>query len=111
MDQAREPCCRVPEQISFENMHFQPCHSTEKCCFRQKLHRIAAHRTLVQSGGRGRPHYRYAAAPGADAALRAVESSDLVLDEYRGLVAAFAASAAMPENHVLAVSVYDMPPR
>lgn len=47
-------------------------------------------RTQVASGGRGRPHYRYAAAPGADAALRAVESSDLVLDEYRGLVAAFA---------------------
>lgn len=49
------------------------------------------HRTLVPSGGRGRPHYRYASAPGADAALRAIESSDLVLDEYRGLVAAFAA--------------------
>ena len=55
------------------------------------VHDGVAHRTLVQSGGRGRPHYRYAAAPGADAALRAVESSDLVLDEYRGLVAAFAA--------------------
>lgn len=49
-----------------------------------------AERTQVPSGGRGRPHYRYAAVPGADAALVAVESSGLVLDEYRGLVAAFA---------------------
>lgn len=49
-----------------------------------------AERTRVPSGGRGRPHYRYAAVTGADAALVAVESSDLVLDEYRGLVAAFA---------------------
>lgn len=47
-------------------------------------------RTRVPSGGRGRPHYRYAAVTGADAALVAVESYDLVLDEYRGLVAAFA---------------------
>jgi predicted ArsR family transcriptional regulator len=49
-----------------------------------------ATRTTVASGGRGRPHYRYAAVAGADAALAAVESSDLVTDEYRGLVAAFA---------------------
>ena len=49
-----------------------------------------ADRTRVPSGGRGRPHYRYAAVTGADAALIAVESADLVLDEYRGLVAAFA---------------------
>lgn len=49
-----------------------------------------ATRTTVVSGGRGRPHYRYAAVAGADAALAAVESSDLVTDEYRGLVVAFA---------------------
>ena len=47
-------------------------------------------RTRVASGGRGRPHFRYAAVAGADAALAAVETSDLVLDEYRGIVAAFA---------------------
>ena len=47
-------------------------------------------RTRVASGGRGRPHFRYAAVAGADAALAAVQTSDLVLDEYRGIVAAFA---------------------
>lgn len=49
-----------------------------------------ATRMTVSAGGRGRPHYRYAAVAGADAALSAVEASDLVVEEYRGLVAAFA---------------------
>ena len=38
----------VLEHFSFENIHFQSCHSAEKCDFRQNLRRVAARCTRVQ---------------------------------------------------------------